>query len=338
MDKKEKISIIVPVYNQELYLDNCVASILSQSYSDFECILVDDGSTDSSPAMCDEYSAKDERIRVVHKENGGLTSARLSGFEVCTCDYVCFLDSDDYLHKDFLKLTIEKMLEENADVCTCGHFQDCNGKIIANTFNYPISIIEEDNIISGYVLPVIGKIYATGFLNYPGYVWGRLYRRSCISPRCFVSEREVYTEDDIFQMFLGGNIKKAAFIQDKLVYYRVNQNSLTHVYRKNMWSMLKKRHEYVEDFFKDDHSLDVAKRLWASSFYAVYVTLRNAYGLDKFWDFRREIKQMLSDELSRKALSTCQGELLRPRQKMMVFLLKFRMYYILYHTKSLLFK
>ncbi|WP_051205867.1 glycosyltransferase family 2 protein [Butyrivibrio sp. FC2001] len=332
------VSIIVPVYNQEKYLNKCLDSILEQTYSDYECILVDDGATDKSPQICDEYAGKDERIRVIHKPNGGLTSARKAGFDVCVSDYVCFLDSDDYLHPDFLKRTMVTIKESDADVCTCGHYQDADGTIITNTFNFENKTIEKELIEDEYVMPIIGKIYSEGFTNLPGYVWGRVYKRSCLSEQCFVSEREVYTEDDIFQMYLSKQIEKAVFIPDKLVYYRVNSASLTHAYRKNMWKMLKNRHLRVLEFFKDSRSSQKQQRLWASGFYAIYVTLRNAYEQNDYRAFKAEMKEMLSDELSKDILSNLPDNLLKPRQKMMVLLMKLHSYRGLFTAKKLLFK
>ena len=338
MSSNAKISIIVPVYNQEKYLDQCMNSILSQTYDDFECILVDDGSKDKSPEMCDQYAQKDKRVKVVHKENGGLTSARKAGFDVCNSEYVCFLDSDDYLHPDFLKLNINAITVESDDVCTCGHYQDFNGTIISNTFVYPVKKIEKENITKDYVLPVIGKIYADGYLNYPGYVWGRIYKTRCIPSDCFVSEREVYTEDDLLQMYLSSNISKAIFIPEKLVYYRVNELSLTHAYRQNMWSMLKNRHRYVIGFFKEKCIPEQEDRLIASGFYAIYVTLRNAYEAGNFIRFKMDLKEMLTDEFSFNVLKSLKYELLKPRQKLMAFLLKRKLYLTLYYSKNLLFR
>jgi glycosyltransferase involved in cell wall biosynthesis len=338
MADKPTVSIIVPVYNQEKYLSQCIDSILKQSYTDFVCILVDDGSTDKSPEMCDEFGRRDNRIRVIHKENGGLTSARKAGFDICDSEYVCFLDSDDYLHEDFLKKNLEAIISNDADVCTSGHFQDADGTIISDTFDYPVPLITQENMISEYVLPIVGKIYSDGYLNYPGYVWGRIYKTDCIEEECFVSEREVYTEDDMFQMYLGKNLKRAVFISDKLLYYRVNAASLTHAYRKNMWGMLKERHRRVLEFFRDMDIPHVKERLIASGFYAVYVTLRNAYELNSYKNFKAEIKQMLQDDLSKDILDSLIDKLLKPRQKLMVFFLKRKMYFALYHSKKLLFR
>ena len=332
------VSIIVPVYNQEKYLNKCLDSIIDQTYRDYECVLVDDGSKDKSSLICDEYAGRDERFSVIHKANGGLTSARKAGFDATKSEYICFLDSDDYLAPDFLKKTMERIEETDADVCSCGHFQDADGTIIINTFDFKNKIIAKEHIEDEYVMPIIGKIYAEGFINLPGYVWGRVYRKECISDKCFVSEREVYTEDDIFQMYLSSRINKAVFIPDKLVYYRVNSASLTHAYRKNMWNMLKNRHLRVEDFFKGSKSGQKEQRLWASGFYAIYVTLRNAYEQNDFKAFKAEIKEMLDDSTAKDILNKLPNEFLRPRQKMMVLLMKMHFYRGLYGAKNLLFK
>ena len=110
-----KISILVPVYNVEQYLPRCIESVLTQDFQDWEMILVDDGSPDKCPQICDEYAKKEKRIRVVHKVNGGLVSARLAGFEASVGKYLMFLDSDDYLLPDALSILYNK-IEEGYDL------------------------------------------------------------------------------------------------------------------------------------------------------------------------------------------------------------------------------
>lgn len=114
------ISVIVPVYNVENYLDNCVESIVNQTYKDLEIILVDDGSPDNCPAMCDEWAKKDSRIRVIHKENGGSSSARNAGLEAANGDYIAFVDSDDSIDVDMYQ-TMMELFSDEVDVVICGH-------------------------------------------------------------------------------------------------------------------------------------------------------------------------------------------------------------------------
>ena len=114
------ISVIVPIYNVEKYLQKCVDSIINQTYKNLEIILVDDGSPDNCPKMCDDYAEKDSRIKVVHKENGGLSDARNVGMEVATGEYVSFIDSDDYISLDFYETLLETIVDNDSDVVECG--------------------------------------------------------------------------------------------------------------------------------------------------------------------------------------------------------------------------
>ena len=116
----DKISVIVPVYKVEKYLNRCVQSIASQTYENLEIILVDDGSPDNCGVLCDEWVQKDSRIKVVHKENGGLSSARNAGVAVATGAYVGFVDSDDYIHPQMYEKLYEALVENGADISICG--------------------------------------------------------------------------------------------------------------------------------------------------------------------------------------------------------------------------
>lgn len=120
MQEKDLLSVIVPVYNVEPYLSECVNSILNQTYKNFEVILVDDGSTDNSGELCDRFAEKDLRVRVIHKKNGGLSSARNIGVGESKGEYICFVDSDDMISSDYLKILYENAVNFNVDVSMCG--------------------------------------------------------------------------------------------------------------------------------------------------------------------------------------------------------------------------
>lgn len=115
MNKQQKISLIVPIYNVEKYLQQCIDSILVQTYKNLEIILVDDGSPDSSGKIADENALKDSRIRVVHKENGGVSSARNVGIEIATGEYICFADGDDWLEPNYVEYLLSLAVENDAE-------------------------------------------------------------------------------------------------------------------------------------------------------------------------------------------------------------------------------
>ena len=113
-----KVSVIIPVYNAEQYLKRCLDSVLAQTYQDFEIICIDDGSTDNSGAICDEYAKKDSRIRILRKENGGVSSARNAGLNIAEGEYITFIDSDDYVDTDYMQTLYENL--EGADAVASG--------------------------------------------------------------------------------------------------------------------------------------------------------------------------------------------------------------------------
>ena len=139
--KNKKVAIIVPVYNVEKYLQRCIESILTQTETDFELLLIDDGSKDKSGLICDEYAQKDERVNVIHKENGGVSSARNLGIEKANGEWICFIDADDYVRQDFLS-NIQQYLFGDVDIVHWGFFYDNCGMIVEKP------IVNNTNIIN----------------------------------------------------------------------------------------------------------------------------------------------------------------------------------------------
>ncbi|MCF0156053.1 MAG: glycosyltransferase, partial [Veillonella sp.] len=131
-----KISVIVPIYNVEPYIHQCVDSIINQTYKDLEIILVDDGSPDNCGKICDEYAAKDDRVKVIHRPNGGLSAARNSGLDVATGEYIAFVDSDDYIACNMYSDMMEFMLKHKLDIVVCSSYRVKNSKIKEEKYTY----------------------------------------------------------------------------------------------------------------------------------------------------------------------------------------------------------
>lgn len=140
--KEEVISIIVPVYNVEKYLDRCIKSIVNQTHSKLEIILIDDGSTDKSGEICDNWSKIDSRIKVIHQQNSGVSAARNAGLKNVHGKYIGFVDSDDYIKNDMYEFLYKNIIEKNVQIAICGTFYEKNGKISYN------KIAEEEKILS----------------------------------------------------------------------------------------------------------------------------------------------------------------------------------------------
>ena len=167
------ISIIVPVYKVEKYLEKCILSILHQTFKNFELILVDDGSPDNCPAICDEYAKKDNRIIVIHKNNGGLSDARNAGLSIAKGKYIGFVDSDDYIEQNMYELLLDKIVLKNADMAVCNYkYVDEQYQSIDNrNANMPIN--DEILGVDEYFNRLIGKC---GWYYVPA--WNKLYSKS----------------------------------------------------------------------------------------------------------------------------------------------------------------
>jgi len=214
---KSLVSIIVPVYNVEMYIHECVDSILAQSYENFECILVDDESPDHCPEICDEYAVKDSRIRVIHQKNGGIASARNSGIEACSGKYIAFVDSDDSVHPDFISSLINAIERLNAQVACCNYYKWAfiNTKIDIN-FGDGLFYCEGIKIIES-------AYYSCG----PGVVvWNKLYSRKLFEEVKFFEG--IWHEDEFFFHHIFLKCDKVALIDRNLYNYRIREGSFMH--------------------------------------------------------------------------------------------------------------
>lgn len=165
--EKGKISVIVPVYKVEPYLRKCLDSILGQTYRDLEILLVDDGSPDACPAICEKYAARDPRVQVIHKENGGLSSARNAALDICTGDYIGFVDSDDWIEPEMFETLITGLTEAQADIAVCGRFEEYQGHSVAHRWPEARVMDREE---------ALGELLRNDRLQ--NLVWDKLYRRA----------------------------------------------------------------------------------------------------------------------------------------------------------------
>ncbi len=167
-NKVPSISIIVPVYNVEKYLKKCIDSILNQSFQNFELILVDDGSTDSSGEICDEYALKDRRVLVIHKENGGLSSARNEGIKASSAEYVGFVDSDDYISFSMYEFLYNNLIENNADISICGLYNCYENNVYPQYSKKEFYLLNNEQALK---MALEGKVFSVHAVN-------KLYRKS----------------------------------------------------------------------------------------------------------------------------------------------------------------
>lgn len=291
---KISVSVVVPVYNVEKYLQRCVKSLINQDFTCYEIILVDDGSTDSSGKICDDFAHNNNAVKVIHKENGGLSSARLAGYKEACGEYICFIDSDDYLKKSYISDLYNCIVKHNAEMSICAYSYEKNGKQIDHFLpNYIDSCIT--NISEDFVLPIVseGNIYSCKML--PNYMWMRMIKKDIISEDLFVSERAVYQEDLVFNLLISNKLNCISLINNPNYIYCHNGASLTEKYRDNAWQMQINLYNAVSQYCHKNR-YEVDDSLTERLVNAVLFTVRNAAKSD-YSIFVHDICQMKQDNM-----------------------------------------
>jgi glycosyltransferase involved in cell wall biosynthesis len=232
------ISVIVPVYNTEKYLDRCIQSILSQTYIDFELLLINDGSTDLSGEICDKYAEQDSRVRVFHKENGGVAKARNYGIKRSTGDYVILLDSDDWFANDTCQVLIENMCQSNSDCVICG-FNQSHGHIWAPPYDKIYNSIEEFK--SDFDFWLNTELLSSSV--------NKIYKKKLL--KSLFPEGVSFGEDLIFSLTYLNECQKISFITNPLYQHEVyNVNSITHSFDEKRFGELELIQRCILDFAK----------------------------------------------------------------------------------------
>lgn len=243
-----EISVIVPVYNVEAYLSRCINSILAQTYGDFELILVDDGSTDNSGKICDDFALSDPKIQVIHKENGGQSSARNVGLDVCTGKYIAFVDSDDFIAPNMLENLRMLVEKENADIAECSMtrvFDSAPPQNLTETDDYMVTAGPETipmlykDCLPGSPAPC-NKLYRRNLFYNLRFEEGRIYEDTLIVPFIYYRAKKVVRTPNCYYFYYQRqgsttrspySIKKLdlLFVEAKLLNFYI-QKGLTEAY------------------------------------------------------------------------------------------------------------
>ena len=241
-----KVSVIIPIYKVEKYLSRCLDSVVNQTLDDIEIVLVDDGSPDSCPEICDRYAKKDSRIKVIHKKNEGLGYARNSGMLIATGEYIAFLDSDDYVSKDMYEKVYSELKRTDADCCVTGYVvKKDSGDEIHKENPLGTAVYESDDIITKVLAGMLGsKPDQARDTDVGMSVWKCVYRKELLQDKgiLFPSERELISEDIIFQIRVLPQVKRVCTLSEVMYYYceKANSQSLTKTYSKDKFDRYKK--------------------------------------------------------------------------------------------------
>lgn len=218
MNSQNLLSVVIPIYNSEKYMKNCIDSIINQTYRNIEIILVDDGSKDSSAQICDNYAKKDNRIIVIHKENNGVSSARNSGIDIAKGKYISFIDSDDYVDEFFFEKMLDLMCKMDSDLVFC------DIKFVENDVEIKKINFSEKKSFSN--TEMMEKMFNYNCANFA--VWNKIYLTDIVKKIRFYEEILI-KEDGLFCFQYLNNIKNVCYINEAMYTYIQQKNSALHV-------------------------------------------------------------------------------------------------------------
>lgn len=258
-----KVSIIIPIYNAENYLSRAIESVQNQTLKDIEIILVNDGSTDGSLAICEEYRDKDKRIKLINIVNSGVAVARNRGIEIATGDYLGFVDADDYIDDSMYENMYKRIIGDSSDICVCNYILESKNSKQYIDININESILDnKEQVIDKIMIPLIGATKLLGedvLLGFRGSVL-YLYKRELIETYNIKFKTGLKIgEDFLFNLNYLQYANKASIDKGYYYYYYINETSATQRYRDDWWIIHKKLIEYVEKFLININLISRAK-------------------------------------------------------------------------------
>ena len=316
-----RISVIVPVYNTEKYLDRCIKSLLNQSIADVDIVLVDDGSTDSSPAICDSYAKDHECVQVIHKQNAGQGLARNDGIKVARGKYIAFLDSDDYYDCDACKRLVHVMEDTGADICSYGYqIDDKDGNPVrkpeVRDREYTGSEVKDE-----FILHFFGDSLTDDNLRGVSSCMS-VFKKSLIDKNgiSFPSERVVASEDTAFCLEYCKYASKAVTISDSLYHYIQNESSFSQGYREDRPRLMKAHISMLNKFANEFDNLDSVKdRIAMTAWINLIAFFKQVYRAFDKKEALKRYKEISEDAVIKDALKSLLYRSLPAKQKLLYY-------------------
>lgn len=333
-----KVSIIVPVYNVEKYLPKCLDSLINQTLTDIEIVVVDDGSPDNCPMICDDYAQKDNRVKVVHKKNGGLSSARNEGLKYISGDFFMFVDSDDWLDLQTCEDSYNEIVSEKADCLMFSYTKEFGTHNIVNhIFNHEKLVWTNDEVKYHFHRRLFGPV--GNELARPQN--GDIIVSACMQLfktekfRCieFVDTQKIGTEDCWYQILLYQNCDKFVYIDKPYYHYlRINDSSLTTKYNPNLYARWQLLYDYMDAYIQN-HGLDSVFKEALQNRICLSVLgagINQVHSGESILKGGRQLNNMLSSHRYINALQQLDTSLMPIQWKTFFFLAKHNFTFMLY--------
>lgn len=337
----EKVSIIIPVYNSADYLEECIKSVLNQTYDNYEVIIVDDGSKDNSSQIYKEYAKKNKNIRLFYQENSGVSVARNKGLEIANGKYIMFLDADDWIEKDYINKMVNIIEKENADLVQCNFYYAREEKLEKRKHIIPKYDIRDN--MEELQLDILYKEYDEKINNKSAgairAVWGKLFKSSILENVRFNEKIDIF-EDGIFILNVLQNVNKAVLIDEYLYYYRITNDSSNIKYKsdfnKKVLIIFEAINEFIVKYKKDkrfERYLQIVVFEMISS--TIEKNLFNIYNKSKKKEKIAKLEQFLKNDYCQKAIDSVVYDDLNQNQKLLYRLLRKKAYSIAYYLYNL---
>lgn len=324
-----KISIIVPVYNGAEFLRPCIDSILAQSFCDLEIILVDDGSTDESPEICDGYAALDKRVICIHQENAGAAAARNCGLKAATGEYIAFVDSDDWIDQDMYETMVNAAKEHNCDLVICDCLKESAAGSCIYSHELPGGYYNRDAMVAQY----FPQLLMPDTMEYPVTIsnWLLLIRREVILKNCLsFPEGMRFSEDLLFGSEVGYYAQSMTYLKGYTPYhYRQNPASVTHTAFKEKWPLLLELYRRIRKSFQKKPDYDFTPQIQRCMLFFVYMAMNQRLAAKlPLKQFFQEVKKVLDHPEVREALAPIQIDQLNISRKLKVISLIYQKNYL----------
>lgn len=319
-------SIVVPVYGVEKYIHKCVDSILNQTYKDFELILVDDGSKDNCPKILDGYAEKDSRIKVVHKENGGLVSARKAGVKVATGDYIVSVDGDDWVKENYLEVFANIAQNNDVDMMCCGYIkayekENLNRPLRFNEGYYSYQQIKEQ------IFPrLIENEYAESF---PPSVCFKVVKREIMNNALqHIDNRVVVGEDSLCTCLIFSVVKNVYICKECLYYYRQNDLSITKTKKAQDMQTPMIRYSTIQKVAEKECAYDFSEQIYRATVHSLFNAVVSQFNREeKKIAIKRDINNIINDKYYSTAINRCKFKGVKPR--LMRIALKYKLFFLM---------
>lgn len=327
-----KISIIIPVYNAERYIEKCLKSIINQTLTEIEVIIINDGSHDKSLEICENYANQDPRIRIIDKENQGVSIARNKGIEEAKGKYIMFIDADDWIENNACEILYSEIKQNSADLCFCNHIIEYNDRVKKVKFYDENSMILKDDIRRKIILPLIeenqNKIHEKASFRSP---WGKLFKKSIIIDNNIRFNKELSIgEDFIFNLEYLSKSEKVVMSDNYLYHYLINDTSTLKRYKSNCWDLYRKLMVNLEYFLKNTmNEENYLNRLNRLKIKYLLICVRNELSpLNKKKNSEKikYIKHMCNDNIVKLILKDYSHYTIGKKNKLLLFLLKYNIY------------